>query len=204
METYAERDPELADGIAFIANMSDWKYENFSTDYCRKFMQTLQGHKFPARVNLFLIVNPPKWFDTIWQIMKPMLSSNFQRKVHMVAEDELGFFFKQGYEKYLPDEFVEGEASTDQIVEDFITYRMAVEEATGKASPKKSLFGKALTKKGTGCLFCKFRINRSSSNNNIDKKSEKEYVQTALAVIEGSTEHSSSSELLTARRMRIY
>ena len=52
-------------GVAFVANMDSWKMRNFSTDYCLKFMMALQGHVFPARVNLFLIVNPPSWFGKV-------------------------------------------------------------------------------------------------------------------------------------------
>jgi hypothetical protein len=196
MDTYAERDPELIDGIAFIANMNDWAFENFSTDYCRQFMQVLQGRKFPAKVNLFLIVNPPKWFGKIWNIMKPMLSSTFQRKVHMISEDELGFFFKQGYERFLPDEFLEGEASTDQLVEDFIAYRMAVEVATGKVSPKKSVFRTKITEKRSRNILRMIRLPGRSFH---EKNSNKEPVKEALEIVEG-TEHSSSScAVLVAR-----
>ena len=52
-------------GIAFIANMDSWTMKNFSTEYCLKFMMALQGHVFPAKVNLFLIVNPPSWFGKV-------------------------------------------------------------------------------------------------------------------------------------------
>ena len=52
-------------GIAFVANMDNWKLCNFSTEYCRKFMMALQGQLFPAKVNLFLIVNPPSWFGKV-------------------------------------------------------------------------------------------------------------------------------------------
>jgi CRAL/TRIO domain len=52
-------------GVAFVANMDSWKMRNFSTDYCLRFMMALQGHVFPARVNLFLIVNPPSWFGKV-------------------------------------------------------------------------------------------------------------------------------------------
>jgi len=52
-------------GIAFIANMDSWTMRNFSTDYCLKFMMALQGRVFPAKVNLFLIVNPPPWFGKV-------------------------------------------------------------------------------------------------------------------------------------------
>jgi hypothetical protein len=136
METYAHRDIELDTGIAFIANMNDWTMDNFATEYCFKFMQALQGRTFPAKVNLFLIVNPPSWFGKIWNIMKGMLSAKFQRRVHMVLENELPFFLKKGFEKFLPTEFVIGQANTDDIVEDFIAYQQAMEKATGRYPTK--------------------------------------------------------------------
>ena len=117
-------------GVAFIANMNDWTMSNFSTEYCFKFMQVLQGRQFPAKVNLFLIVNPPSWFDKVWKIMKPMLSKGFRKKVHFTNEDELWTFLKVGYEEYLPDEFIDGKASTEQMVEDFVKYRKNLEAAT--------------------------------------------------------------------------
>ena len=115
-------------GIAFIANMNDWTMNHFSVDYCRKFMQTLQGQRFPIKVNLFLIVNPPKWFDKIWSIMKPMLSSKFRQKVHMITEDELWTFLAPDYEEYLPDEFRDGQANTTELVNDFILYQQQLED----------------------------------------------------------------------------
>ena len=56
-------------GIGFLANMDDWTMKNFDVDYCYQFMMTLQGYVIPVRVQLFLIVNPPSWFDVIWKIM---------------------------------------------------------------------------------------------------------------------------------------
>lgn len=127
MDSYATKDPENKRGIGFIANMNDWTMANYSTDYCFRFMQVLQGRVFCAKVNLFLIVNPPRWFGKVWAMMKPMLSTRFQKKVHMITEDELAYFLKEGYEKHLPDEFVEGQASATAIVGDFIAYRQAME-----------------------------------------------------------------------------
>jgi len=52
-------------GIAFVANMDGWTMKNFAVDYCRKFMMALQGNVFPAKVNLFVILNPPSWFEKV-------------------------------------------------------------------------------------------------------------------------------------------
>jgi len=126
-------------GMAFVANTNDWTWENFSTDYCLKFMQGLQGMLGPLNVDLFLIVNPPSWFNKVWKLMKPMLSSSFRRKVHMIPETKLHKYLAPGYEKYLPDEFATGKCRTDQLVLDFVEYRMALESVTSSATNNQRL-----------------------------------------------------------------
>ena len=98
--------------IAFVANMEGWTMSNFSYDYCRKFMNVLQGRNFPAKVDLFLILNPPAWFGKVWAIMKPMLSTSFRKKVFMINDDELPFFMMLDYEKFLPDDAWDGQELT--------------------------------------------------------------------------------------------
>jgi hypothetical protein len=128
MTTMMEREAACRDGIGFVAYMNDWKMINFSVDYCYQFMMMLQG-KVPARVRLFLIVNPPGWFSTIWRIMKPMLAKDFRKKVHVIPESEVSKFLqKDGYEAFLPDEMEGGKATTDEMVKDFVAYRKSVEE----------------------------------------------------------------------------
>jgi CRAL/TRIO domain len=118
-------------GLTFVANMNDWTMSHFSTDYCWKFMQCLQGRTFPARVKTFLIVNPPSWFDSVWRVMKPMLAPAFAARVHMICEDDLWQFFAPGYEKYLPTDFVTGEAQIEDLTENFVRYMELVESHTG-------------------------------------------------------------------------
>jgi len=114
------------EGIGFVANMDGWKMSNFSVDYCLQFMNMLQG-KIPVRVRMFLIVNPPGWFGTIWSIMKPMLSKDFRKKVNVISETKLKKYLAEGFEEFLPDEFADGRASTDDIVKDFVAYRKSIE-----------------------------------------------------------------------------
>ena len=125
--------------------------------------------------------------------MKPMLSTKFQEKVHMIHEDELPYFFKTGFEKYLPDEFIEGEASTDQMVADFVAYRNAMEKATGKVeiSTAKTFFGMPQgNKSGASKLRKLFGLGTTSShdrtsNRKADKRAlGKQSVQDALDVTE--------------------
>jgi hypothetical protein len=114
------------EGIGFMANMDDWKMENFSVSYCYQFMMMLQG-RVPVRVRMFLIVNPPGWFGAIWKIMKSMLAADFRKKVHMIPERDLPQFLASGFETYLPDDTEAGKADTQSIVEDFVTYRKRIE-----------------------------------------------------------------------------
>lgn len=126
--------------IGFIANMNDWTMEHFAVDYCLQFMESLQGRKGPINVDMFLIVNPPGWFGKVWKIMKPMLSPNFKRKVHMIPEAKLGDFLAPGYTKYLPQEFARGEVDAGELVQDFIRYRTYVET---KVYPSERIPNKA-------------------------------------------------------------
>ena len=127
METMVEKEKACTEGIGFLANMDDWKMANFSVNYCYQFMMMLQG-RVPVRVRLFLIVNPPGWFDAIWTIMKPMLAPDFRKKVHMIPQTQLVDFLAAGYEEFLPDDVTGGKADTEQMVKDFVTFRKRYEQ----------------------------------------------------------------------------
>jgi CRAL/TRIO domain len=90
-------------------------------------MQGLQGKLTPVNVVLFLIVNPPPWFGTVWAIMKTMLSTEFQKKVKMIPECQLNEYLAPGFEQFLPDDMVTGKANTEDLVRDWFTYRTFLE-----------------------------------------------------------------------------
>ena len=113
--------------IGFIANMNDWSAENFTVDYCRHFMEALQGKRGPVHVDLFLIVNAPAWFENVWTVMKPMLSSGFRSKIHRIDESQLDEYLASGFEQYLPDELGNGSMAVAEAVEDFTKFRQFVE-----------------------------------------------------------------------------
>ncbi len=128
MSTMVEREETSIKGIGLLACMDDWTKENFSVSYMRQFMTMLQGG-VPARVGLFLIVNPPVWFKKAWKIMKPMLAPRFRRNVSMIKESELEKYLAPGYKTFLPDDMMTGEANTKKIVDDFIADRQKLEES---------------------------------------------------------------------------
>jgi CRAL/TRIO domain len=95
-------------------------------------MKMLQGHQIPVRVNFFLIVNPPDWFDKVWAMMRPMLSEDFRQKVRMLPESYLSEYLAHGYAVYLPNEMASGQADTEAIVNDFIACRQYIEDKITK------------------------------------------------------------------------
>lgn len=126
MQTMCEKEKACTEGIGFMAFMKDWKMENFSVNYCYQFMMMLQG-RVPVRVRMFLIVDPPSWFGTIWKIMRPMLTKDFRKKVHVIKQNKLADYLTAGFETYLPDDVDSGKADTEAMVKDFVVYRKKVE-----------------------------------------------------------------------------
>jgi hypothetical protein len=129
MECMLDDERACTDGIGFVANMTGWQMTNFTVSYCLKFMMSLQGRRVPARVGLFLIVNPPAWFGSVWKIMKPMLSEDFRKKVHMIKLERMSEFLAPGFERFLPDDVQGGRAPTDAIIRSFVAERKAIESA---------------------------------------------------------------------------
>ena len=122
------------EGIGFIACMDDWKMKNFDVAYCYQFMMALQGFMVPVKTQLFLIVNPPSWFGAIWKIMKPMLAPSFRKRVKICPESKISKYLAPDYRTYLPDDMTTGLVNTDELVQDFLSYRTAVEKAPPAAT----------------------------------------------------------------------
>jgi CRAL/TRIO domain len=94
---------------------------------------SLLQNKIPVRVNVFLIVNPPKSFGRIWNLTKPLLEKSFRDKVKIVQNtNDLSKYLAKGFLDFLPDDFEGvGLASTNTMVKDYVTYRIAVENELG-------------------------------------------------------------------------
>ena len=130
MQSMSESEAACRNGIGFLANMNGWRYEHFSVRYCNEFMAMLQ-QRGPVQVKLFLIVDPPSWFPSIWRIMRGMLSKDFRKKVFMIREAALDKFLEPNFEEFLPDDMPRGKTNTHQLVNDFIAYRKFLEDAIG-------------------------------------------------------------------------
>jgi len=96
LERAIDSEQTQKEGFTFVANMKDWGWSNFSTYYARTFFDTLQN-RFPARVGLFLIVDPPSWFSLIWSLIRPMMSRKFAAKVNLPRSDMLEQWIERQY-----------------------------------------------------------------------------------------------------------
>lgn len=142
LDHMTDHEDGMTQGIAFMANMEDWGYSNFSVSYCRQFFETMQG-RFPVRVRTFLIINPPSWFGSIWRIIKSMISKEFAEKVHMPDYEGMKAFLHDDCSLAdLPDEFG-GELDVDEAIEDFIEYRRLAEGAGGDSDNDGSSDGES-------------------------------------------------------------
>jgi CRAL/TRIO domain len=131
INTMLENNPSAQQhGIGFLASMDDWKMQNFDVPYCYQFMMALQGFMVPVKTQLFLIVNPPKWFGVVWKIMKPMLAPSFRKRVKICPEFQMAKYLAPGYQTFLPNDMKTGQANTDAMVVDFIAYRQYVEQGS--------------------------------------------------------------------------
>lgn len=126
-----EKEHGSVHGLVLIANMAGWKMENFSVPYWHKLLITLQGLRVPTRISAFLIVDPPTWFESIWTIMKPMMSDDFQEKVAIMSSEDLGSNLGYGYREHLPDDMDGGKVNTNELVKAFVTERKATEMVVG-------------------------------------------------------------------------
>ena len=142
------------EGIGFIACMDNWKMKNFDVTYCYQFMMALQGFMVPVKTQLFLIVNPPSWFGAIWKIMRPMLAPSFRKRVKICPESKIAKYLAPDFREFLPDDMSSGTASTDDMVKDFLKYRVSVEKnpsnhASGVSMSSISLSGPMPYMEGT-------------------------------------------------------
>jgi hypothetical protein len=159
LERMTERESTATEGLSFMANMEDWGWSNFSIKYAKSFFDTVQvpfsslflivKGRFPCRVRMFLIVNPPSWFNMVWRLIRPMMSSQFagtysiswskfSEKVSMPQGKEI---FEHFDADQVPKE-LGGELDIDAALSVFIRHRYEVEgvsfteEAPSIASPK--------------------------------------------------------------------
>ena len=121
---------QCRNGVTVIADMRDITRDNFQKEDCQRLVEALQGELVPTRVEAFLIVSPPEWFQNkTWKWMKSTMSKEFSKKVHWIKQEErLSEFLMDDYRMYLPDDFCQGLAKASEISEDYVDLKMMQEE----------------------------------------------------------------------------
>ncbi|KAL3936748.1 MAG: hypothetical protein SGBAC_008000 [Bacillariaceae sp.] len=111
---------ECHNGVAMVINMNEWSTENFSSDVWKRFMSVLQGELVPTKVKMVVIVDAPKEFVAIWNVLKKSLQTKFSKKVRLIKEAKLGTYLMDGYQKYLPSDFCGTWRDANELCEDYV------------------------------------------------------------------------------------
>jgi len=119
---------QCRNGVVMLVNMDGYTMKNFHGETQLKMARITEGLVVPTRLVEILIVNPPKFFSRLWKMVKPAFSSSLRRRIKIISDDKLGNFLMDGYEKYFPDEFLNGLVRTSEIVDDFIDLKLYEEE----------------------------------------------------------------------------
>mmetsp|Transcript_19267 Transcript_19267/g.32175 ORF Transcript_19267/g.32175 Transcript_19267/m.32175 type:complete len:293 (+) Transcript_19267:185-1063(+) len=123
LENLTAIEKNCTEGIAVMCNMDHWGLKNFGVHYAKTFFDTMQG-RFPMRVRMFLIVNPPSWFSTIWKVIRPMMTKDFAAKVKLPKKKDICKFVDDP--KTLPSEFG-GQVDVEESIKSFMTLRYQLE-----------------------------------------------------------------------------
>ena len=99
-EKLAESSHAQLYGYTFLVDMKDWKWENFSKEHADSLFQLLQFIA-PVRLQTFILVDPPLWFNTVWSIISPAMTKQFKSRWFMTTRSKLPEHIS---EKALPPE----------------------------------------------------------------------------------------------------
>lgn len=112
---------ECQNGILMIVNMDGYSMKNFHKDTQKKLAKITEGHVVPTHLIQILIVNP----STIFEVVVPAFSAFFSRRIKIIKSAKIGSYLMEGYEPYLPDEFLSGGKNTAALVEDYVNAKLS-------------------------------------------------------------------------------
>jgi len=73
-------DPEVQEkGFTFMADMSEWNWNNFSIRYATAWFKMMQ-FRFPVKLASWLMVDTPPWFNRVWLLIRPGMTAKFASK----------------------------------------------------------------------------------------------------------------------------
>jgi hypothetical protein len=126
-----EQEDNCVHGIGLIADLTDFTMSNFSVPVMTKFLMLVQGRTFPCKVESVLFVNAPKWFGTVWGVLKQMMSTDFLKtNVHRISVEEMVMnHLEPGWESFMTDDMFVGKRRAKDIVGEFIEQRREIESS---------------------------------------------------------------------------
>ncbi|CAJ1967841.1 unnamed protein product [Cylindrotheca closterium] len=128
---------QCRNGVVMIVNMEGYSMKNFHNDTQMKMTRITEGHVVPTRIVDILIVNPPKFFKRLWKVVKPAFSKTYKKRIHIISNDKLGNYLMDGFEEYLPDEFM-GWRSTQEMAIDYCDLKQYEERQQSPLSSSSS------------------------------------------------------------------
>ncbi|XP_064618737.1 tyrosine-protein phosphatase non-receptor type 9-like isoform X2 [Lineus longissimus] len=88
LDTALERVEAQRNGLVFIYDMTESKYNNFDYELSIKILNMLKG-AYPARLKKVLIVTAPLWFKAPFKILRLFVREKLRDRVHTVNKEQL-------------------------------------------------------------------------------------------------------------------
>lgn len=135
MDSMYERHRDTKRSVGLIVNLKGWKkeaYHKSSHQLSERLINILLGRTAPVRLDVLIMVNRPKWFETMWNSkIKPRLAPEILAKIHIMPDEQgLSALLQPGCEPHLPNELEMGRINLDDLVHDFVAFRLFVEAET--------------------------------------------------------------------------
>jgi len=122
---------QCRNGVVLILNTKGFiDRRNLDKDSIALFAQAVQGQLVPTKVNLVLVLGATTRFQNSWKQIMALLSPFYANRFRFISQYNLGDFFMDGYEQYLPDE-IGGCRDCMEISEDYVDLKLH-EERSGK------------------------------------------------------------------------
>lgn len=121
---------QCRNGVLVIVNMDGYSMKNFHRDTQMKLTRITEGQIIPAHLVQILIVNPPTFFERLWKVVRPAFSALFSKRILIIKSSMIANFLMEGYEEYLPDEFISGKKNTSALVDEYVNSKL-LEETQG-------------------------------------------------------------------------
>ncbi|ESO02725.1 hypothetical protein HELRODRAFT_65441, partial [Helobdella robusta] len=75
-------------GIVLVFNTIKSKYHHFDFELCKRMIYILKN-SYPAKLKKIIIIEPPKWFEMVHQVLLKMIGVKMQNRIFVVTLSQL-------------------------------------------------------------------------------------------------------------------